>query len=461
MNIYKLLVAAFAGVLAFSCLPVSAAEPLPTMDSETLVLVNGEPIRLKDLERAIYYDEHQDVKKKVLPFLIQELIVQQQVSRKEISVKSKDVDDYMKNIDLQMRRSGRKSLDKYLSEMSMSKEFFRRKIETTIGLYYLAKGRQRPAVGLADVGMQKKMNSMLERFAKAAQVVQDAAKIPEDVAALVNGEKITIREAGRVARMIFSPKVKALRLKQQIRFVIVRQEFEGRKLSLTKDDLDYQVQLASASRVTKLGEAVFSMEKILSQLGRDIRLLKKQYGFKRVSMLTKMIRKDIKEKNLERFFRESPRMFGHRVPKASHILLRTVDDKGRRLPRGQCEKAQRLIKELRVRIVKQGEDFAKLAADLSQDNKTAEVGGNRGFLDPSLAAKDPVVAIAYRLNVGDVSKPIQSPLGWHLVKVTEISKVSYKEARPMVLATTSRSLRNTLERQLTAKAKVVVSKVRY
>ena len=75
------------------------------------------------------------------------------------------------------------------------------------------------------------------------------------------------------------------------------------------------------------------------------------------------------------------------------------------------------IRTLRLRILK-GESFEQIAKNYSQDTKTAEKGGDMGFiavLDNNYGFE----TAAYRNPKGDVSLPIRTERGYHLVKVLE------------------------------------------
>lgn len=68
--------------------------------------------------------------------------------------------------------------------------------------------------------------------------------------------------------------------------------------------------------------------------------------------------------------------------------------------------------------VRKGEDFAKVAIELSKDPGSGKEGGDLGFF-----AKDRMVApfaeAAFGLKVGDVSEPVKTQFGWHVIKVEE------------------------------------------
>lgn len=95
---------------------------------------------------------------------------------------------------------------------------------------------------------------------------------------------------------------------------------------------------------------------------------------------------------------------------ARHILIKTsevVTD----------AEAERRLVGLRERVVNGGADFAELAKVHSADLSAAK-GGDLGWLNPG----DTVPEFERTMNAlqpGEVSRPVQSPFGWHLIQVLE------------------------------------------
>lgn len=93
---------------------------------------------------------------------------------------------------------------------------------------------------------------------------------------------------------------------------------------------------------------------------------------------------------------------------AAHILLE-VNDKL------TDEQAKAKLDEAKKRL-EQGEDFAKLATELSQDPGSATNGGDLGYAGPGVY--DPAFEEAlYALKQGEVSAPVRTDYGWHLIKL--------------------------------------------
>lgn len=81
-----------------------------------------------------------------------------------------------------------------------------------------------------------------------------------------------------------------------------------------------------------------------------------------------------------------------------------------------------------ARLVRSGQDFGALAQRYSQDPGTAQAGGalgtfGRGVLTPALEDA------AMILPVGEVSEPVESPFGVHLLRVSAREAVGYEEGR--------------------------------
>lgn len=108
--------------------------------------------------------------------------------------------------------------------------------------------------------------------------------------------------------------------------------------------------------------------------------------------------------------------------RARHILIEVT-------PERSAAEAQALAQKARQRIV-QGEDFAAVARELSDDDGSALNGGELGWLRPGQtvpAFEDAMQA----LSVDQLSQPVRSQFGFHLIDVEERREknVSQKEQR--------------------------------
>lgn len=70
---------------------------------------------------------------------------------------------------------------------------------------------------------------------------------------------------------------------------------------------------------------------------------------------------------------------------------------------------------VRARLTK-GEDFAKVAAEVSTDTGTKTKGGDLGWFARGAMVPE-FEAAAFSLKVGEVSQPIKSQFGYHIIQV--------------------------------------------
>lgn len=96
--------------------------------------------------------------------------------------------------------------------------------------------------------------------------------------------------------------------------------------------------------------------------------------------------------------------------RARHILVRlnalTTD-----------EKAREILEDAKRRIAA-GEDFTTLARDISEDKASASGGGELGWIEPGQMIPDFEAAMD-KLSPGEVSDPVKTRFGWHLIQVED------------------------------------------
>ncbi len=90
------------------------------------------------------------------------------------------------------------------------------------------------------------------------------------------------------------------------------------------------------------------------------------------------------------------------------------------------EEALALATELRERILA-GEDFATLAAQYSDDLSNAQDGGDLGWFNRG-AMVGPFAEAAFSLPVGEISEPIETEFGYHIIEVLERDEARAKPA---------------------------------
>ncbi len=137
----------------------------------------------------------------------------------------------------------------------------------------------------------------------------------------------------------------------------------------------------------------------------------------------------LEEASVRRYYDEHKNEFEQ--VRARHILVRV---KGSAMPLGTNKKelteeeALAKAQELRKRLVA-GEDFATLAKAESDDTTTGANGGDlglfkRGQMVPSFDQA------AFSMAPGQLSEPVKSQFGYHLIRVEQKESKTFDEMRP-------------------------------
>jgi peptidyl-prolyl cis-trans isomerase D len=102
---------------------------------------------------------------------------------------------------------------------------------------------------------------------------------------------------------------------------------------------------------------------------------------------------------------------------ARHILLKVNQDADPETVKKTKDRALNILK-----LAKQGKDFAKLAKQYSE-GPTRDNGGYLGKFEKEAMVK-PFADMAFSLKAGEISEPVRTRFGWHLIKVEKVNEAS-------------------------------------
>ncbi|HEX5420642.1 MAG TPA: SurA N-terminal domain-containing protein [Gammaproteobacteria bacterium] len=96
---------------------------------------------------------------------------------------------------------------------------------------------------------------------------------------------------------------------------------------------------------------------------------------------------------------------------ADHILITPK--------KGETDAETKARAEAVLKRVQGGEDFAKVAKEVSQDPGTADQGGDLGWIGRGML-KGPFEDTLFSMKVGDVKGPVKTDFGYHIIKLVQI-----------------------------------------
>ena len=150
---------------------------------------------------------------------------------------------------------------------------------------------------------------------------------------------------------------------------------------------------------------------------------------------------EVTPEEIKTYYDENNQMF--ETPKtvsASHILIKVPVEGGGSL---EADK-KKIILDVLAQL-KQGKDFSELAKTYSED-PGKENGGKLGFFKHEDMVK-PFADKAFSMKPGEISDPVRTQFGWHIIKVDDVkeaSKKSLEEATVAIVETLKKRKAKTL-----------------
>jgi len=155
------------------------------------------------------------------------------------------------------------------------------------------------------------------------------------------------------------------------------------------------------------------------------------------------------EEELQQFYEERASLYVTPEERRTRHILVNVDTGA---TQEQIQAAKQKAEDLRKQIA-EGADFEKLAKENSDDPGSAQLGGDIGFFGKD--SLDPAYEEAmFSLKVGEVSEPVLSAFGYHIIKLEEIREQKakpFEEVKPTLIAEYQRGIAERKYFELTEK----------
>lgn len=226
--------------------------------------------------------------------------------------------------------------------------------------------------------------------------------------------------------------LKDMVLQTMIGSEVIYQQAEKEKVAAT--DKQVQEQIDSFNESIK-DDAEYKEQ--LKKIGINDKFLKFQFA-RDISNtnLQKKFEEDTKisDSEMKKYYEENKSSFYTDTVTASHILIKTQDDKGKELSDEKKKEAKKKAEEALAKV-QGGEDFAKVAKEYSQDSSAAN-GGDLGTFGRGQMVKEFEDA-AFSMKDGEISGIVETQYGYHIIKVTKRvdKQETYDEVKDQIKTT--------------------------
>ncbi|HHT9106344.1 MAG TPA: peptidylprolyl isomerase [Candidatus Wujingus californicus] len=241
------------------------------------------------------------------------------------------------------------------------------------------------------------------------------------VAATVNDENITQKEVNRLLNRIKDriteeqvPLVTRQIVEGLINEKLFLQYIRNNKIEAPQAEVEAEINKVTVDIKSNPSLKDTPIDEVLEKHGTSLDELRKDII---ISLsFERYLSKDLNDNNIKTYFEQNKAVYDGAEVKASHILVDTREMKTAE----ELAKAKEKINKLKAEI-DGGKDFAEVAKQNS-DCPSAKNGGDLGSFKRRGQMVEPFAAAAFSLKVGEVSAPVKTEFGYHIIKVTEIKQ---------------------------------------
>jgi peptidyl-prolyl cis-trans isomerase C len=215
----------------------------------------------------------------------------------------------------------------------------------------------------------------------------------DDVVAKIGDRKVTISEFNKMLGYLDSEKQKLIEKTPQLKENLLKQYVQGIVISNLAKKKDFDKNPELKEQLEMLKDNYIAIEYLKKEVVNKV---------------------EVSEEDLKSYYESHKDEFKTpEMVRARHILIKTDPSASDNDKKKAREKAEEILKK-----IKAGEDFAKLASDVSDDTGSKTKGGELGFFPKGMMVKSFEDA-AFSLKPGEVSGIVETQFGYHIIKVEE------------------------------------------
>lgn len=311
--------------------------------------------------------------------------------------------------------------------------------------------------GLLLANEKAKTEPKTEESTRAVAEVKTEKKTEKDVIATVNGEKVFRKDLDRRLNVLkrmnqeVTRSTQMLVVNQLTKKVLLKQFVEGQNIEVSNEEIQGEVEKIKFFLKSGPNNSERPLEEILESRGSSISELEAEVT--RTLALSKYLDKEVSDDEKRSYFDANKNAFSGERVRASHVLIDTRKMK----TDAELEGAKQKIEDIKKEI-DNGADFAEMAKKYS-DCPSAEKGGDINFFQRKGSMVEEFAKVAFSMEVGEVSEPVKTPFGYHIIKVTDREEgkdVSYEDVSDMVDFVYMQIKTETLLKGLIEKAEIEV-----
>lgn len=273
-------------------------------------------------------------------------------------------------------------------------------------------------------------------FISIPLMAQESEQQNNEVAAVVNGQNITenqLEQYAGIQQLVMT----LFQSNQQFASVLLDSE-EGEALinEFKKRKLDGLIEQTLLEQEAEARNVIVSQEDKEESFNQHLNQIKQQYNLSESQLVETLSQQgigsldqykemflneseqdllinklsqevveeaEVSDQEIENYYNENKERYEQEDQvEASHILLDTE------------EEAEDIIEQL-----ENGADFSDLAEEYSTDQGSASQGGSLGFFEKNGQMIPEFEEAAFDLEIGEISNPVESQYGYHVIKVTD------------------------------------------